>query len=67
MKQYSEEALEACNKLIRNYREYLSRMCSFNSNIRDIFVRLMSESEPVLFNLRKVPTCKFCGAINHLC
>ena len=67
MKQYSEEALEARNKLIRNYRENLSRNCSFNSNIRDILVRLKSESDPILLNFRKVPKCKFCGVINHFC
>lgn len=67
LKEYSEEALEACNKLVRKYRENLSRKCSFNLNIKDIFVRLMSESDPVLINFRKVPKCKFCGAINHYC
>ena len=46
MKQYSEEALEACNKLIRNYRDNLSRKCSFNSNIRDIFVREYRQLAP---------------------
>ena len=32
MKEYSEEALEACNKLVRRYRDNLSRKCSFASN-----------------------------------
>ena len=36
MKEYSEEALEACNKLIRRYRDNLSRKCSFMLNSRDI-------------------------------
>ena len=67
MKQFSEEALEACNKLIRKYRDNLSRKCSFNANITDIFVRLMSESDPVLLTFRRVPKCKFCGANNHYC
>ena len=59
MKQYSEEDLEACNKLIRNYRDNNSRKCSFNSNIRDIFVRLMSESDPILLKFRKIPNVDF--------
>ena len=32
MKEYSEEALEACNKLIRRYRDNRPRKCSFKLN-----------------------------------
>ena len=32
MKEYLEEALEACNKLVTRYRENISRKCSFASN-----------------------------------
>ena len=38
VKEYSEEAVEACNKLTRRYREHLSRKNSFSLNIRDVFV-----------------------------
>ena len=40
----SEEGLEACNKLIRRYRERLSRKFTFEDNIRDVFISLISQS-----------------------
>ena len=33
-KSFSEEGLEVCNKLIRRYREHLSRKNSFSTNIK---------------------------------
>ena len=39
----SEEGIEACNKLIRRYRERLSRKFSYEDNIKDVFVRHLSE------------------------
>ena len=53
-KEYSEEAVEACNKLIRRYREHLSRKNSFSLNIRDVFVRLLSQSDPLFSSYRRV-------------
>ena len=50
----SEEGLEACNKLIRRYREWLSRKFSFEDNITDVFVRLISQSDPILKTYRCV-------------
>ena len=44
-KSISEEGSESCNKLIRKYREHLSRKISFEANLSDIFVRLISESD----------------------
>ena len=49
---FSEEGSEACNKLIRRYREHLARKTSFEDNIIDVFVRLASESDPVLVKSR---------------
>ncbi|KAI6647763.1 Dna-mediated transposase [Oopsacas minuta] len=44
----SEEGLESCNKLVRRYRERLSRKFSFEDNVKDVFVRLISQSDPIL-------------------
>ena len=38
LKDFSEEAVEACDKLIRKYCEHLARKFSLTSNARDIFV-----------------------------
>ena len=38
LEQLSEKGLEASNKLIRSYREQLSRKFSFEDNIRDILL-----------------------------
>ena len=53
LKEYSEEAIEACNKLIRKYRDNLSRKSSFSLNIKDIFIRLLSQSDPILRSFRR--------------
>ena len=50
----SEEGIEACNKLIRRNRERLSRNFSFEDNIKDVFVRLISQSDPILKSYRVV-------------
>ena len=44
----SEEGLEACNKLVRRYRERLPRKFSFEDNFRDVFIRLISHSDTIL-------------------
>ena len=54
MKEYSEEALEACNKLVINYRDNLYRKCSFATNSTDIFTRLMNKRNPVMLTFHKV-------------
>ena len=43
----SEEGLESSNKLIRRYRERLSRKFNFNDNIKDVFTRMICQSDPV--------------------
>ena len=59
----SEEGLEASNKYIRRYRDRLARKFSFEENLRDIFVRMISHSDPILlmnrkFAIRKPPSCQ---------
>ena len=49
----SEEGLEASNKLIRRYRERLSRKFCFEDELSDIFIRLLSQSDPILGSFRK--------------
>ena len=67
MKEYSEEALEACNKLIRRYRDNLSRKSSFMLNSRDILTRLLSNSDPVMLTFRKVRKCKQSSEVVQSC
>ena len=55
-----------CNiVVIRRYRENLSRKCSFEDNVVDIFVRLASESDPVLNQFRSKLVCEKCGEHGH--
>ena len=65
LKCFSEEGSEACNKLIRKYRENLARKCSFEDNVVDIFVRLASESDPVQNQFRSKLVCERCGEHGH--
>ena len=65
LKFLSEEGSEACNKLIRNYRENLARKTCFEDNIVDIFVRLASESDPILVEYRSKLVCEICGEYGH--
>ena len=65
LKCFSEEGSEACNKLIRKYRENLARKCSFEDNVVDIFVRLASESDPILNLFRSKLVCERCGEHGH--
>ena len=52
LKKISEEGLEALNKYVRKYRESLARKLSFESNIKDVLVRLTTQSDPVLLRYR---------------
>ena len=54
LEQLSEEGLEESNKLIRRYRERLSRKFSFQDNIKDVFTRMLCQSDPVLSQNRKL-------------
>ena len=62
---FSEEGSEACNKLNRRDREHLARKTCFEDNIIDIFVRLASESGPVLVESRSKLICDRCGEDGH--
>ena len=65
LKNISEEGSEACNKLIRKYPEHLLRKISFEANLSDIFVRLISESDPILMQFRSKLVCAKCHAVGH--
>ena len=65
LKEFSEEGTEACNKLVRKYRENLARKDSFETNIVDIFVRLASQSDPVSVSYRRCLICERCGQSGH--
>lgn len=50
--QLSEEALEAGNKIIRNFREFHARKTSRKDNLRDILNRLLVASDPLITSHR---------------
>ena len=54
LEQLSEEGLEASNKLIRRYRERLSLKFCFEDNIRDVFTRMLCQSDPVILLNRRI-------------
>ena len=58
LKSFSEEGLEACHKYIRRYREQLARKISFEANLKDVFVRLISQSNVFSFYQRKLIASK---------
>ena len=45
--------IEASNRLIRLYRERFSRKFCFEDEFSDIFIRLLSQSDPILGSFRK--------------
>ncbi|KAI6653020.1 Dna-mediated transposase [Oopsacas minuta] len=49
----SEKRLEASNKYIRRYRDRLACKFSFEENLKDVFVRLISHSDLMLLMNRK--------------
>ncbi|KAI6647712.1 hypothetical protein LOD99_8553 [Oopsacas minuta] len=49
----SEERLEASNNYIRRYRDRLACKFSFEENLKDVFVRLISQSDLMLLMNRK--------------
>ncbi|KAF2902686.1 hypothetical protein ILUMI_03500 [Ignelater luminosus] len=54
----SEEAQESTNKLIRRYRENISRKYSRVKNLEDVFRRLLAATDPYVASLRKPPQKK---------
>lgn len=56
--QLSEEAQESRNKDFKIYRERFSRKTSRQSNLVDIFHRLLISSDPVITNLRPLQVVK---------
>lgn len=56
--QLSEEASEARNKDIRNYRENFTRKTSRVDTNRDLLYRLLVSSDPYICSLRTAPKTK---------
>ncbi|CAF1441064.1 unnamed protein product [Didymodactylos carnosus] len=54
IRQLSEEALEACNKDVRNYREFLSRKCGDTVNLIDTFNRPFERSDPMIAEIMRI-------------
>ena len=65
----SEECLEANNKDIRNYLQFLSRKISPVDQLTDVMSRLLERSDPVITNLvtqcQPKKYCTECGATDH--
>ncbi|KAI6656124.1 hypothetical protein LOD99_1457 [Oopsacas minuta] len=54
LEQLSEEGLESSNKLLRRFRERLSRKFSFEENLKDVFSRIICQSDPILLLNKKM-------------
>lgn len=52
--QYSEEAQEAQNKDVRNYRLHHDRKCSRTSTMEDMFHMLLMSSDPYISSFQKL-------------
>ena len=65
----SEECLEANNKDIRNYLQFLSRKISPIAQLTDVMSRLLERSDPVISQLsarvHRKKYCTECGATDH--
>ena len=48
------QLIESINKVLRRYKERLSRKFSFEDNLRDVFTRIICQSDPVLLTHREV-------------
>ena len=66
----SEECLEANNKDIRNYLQFLSRKIDPVDQLTDIMVRLLGRSDPAINNLvtqyQPKKYCTECGGNDHM-
>ena len=64
---YSEEGLEACNKLLRRIRSCLARKMGKEENQIDCIKRLWARSDPVSNSHRHLllPYCSTCAAHGH--
>jgi len=63
----SEEGLEANNKDIRNYIQFLSRKCSPFDQLTDVMSRLLLRSHPEIYAIanKRAKFCKHCGSTDH--
>ena len=65
----SEECLEANNKDIRNYLQFLSRKISPIDQLTDVMSRLLEQSDPMIYysiiQSQAKKYCKECGGTGH--
>ena len=65
----SEECLEANNKDIRNYLQFLSRKVSPEAQVTDVMNRLLERSDPGILHLsmasQRKKYCTECGSTDH--
>ena len=59
LKLYSKECIKAPNKYVSSFRDKLARKTSFKDNVTDIFVRLITQSDPVLVAIMRKSFKKF--------
>ena len=52
LKRLPTPGLEACHKYIRRYREQLARKTSFEDNYKDVYIRLLAQSD--VFSLSQI-------------
>ena len=66
MKYFSEDGLEDCHKYVRRHREQLARKTSFEDNIKDVYIRLLAQSEVFSFPKEKSLAQKEVNLLNKL-
>ena len=63
--EWSEEGLEACNKLVRRFRKMLARKTNLKDNFTDVIKRLLVRSDPTVRSHKRVFICSHCNAKGH--
>ena len=63
--EWSEEALEACNKIVRRFRQMLARKTNLKDNFTDVIKRLLVRSDPQVRSHKRVFKCTHCNALGH--
>ena len=65
---YSEQPSEAWNKFVRSYKSGTSckaRQISIQLNIRDVFVRILNKTHPLIALKRRMLKCSQCLALEN--
>ena len=63
--EWTEEGLEACNKLVRRFRKLLARKTNLKDNFTDVIKRLLVRSDPEVRSHKRVFICSNCNALGH--